>query len=193
MKSLEATFAAHRSIRQFRPDPVPQDLIEIELFGIEKGTLPGIDKTRRGKVELMAEGTLLIEEIEEMPIVRSVENELGDPARLASLSSNEANALRRRYFDTLAQVAPPGPGQRVLDKFPFHMARMGVIHRIFPDAKVIFAERHPCDCVLSAFMSNFELNRAMLSFTSLEGAAKLYDLASIAWPRAEANLPIEKA
>ena len=28
MKSLEATFAAHRSIRQFRPDPVPQDLIE---------------------------------------------------------------------------------------------------------------------------------------------------------------------
>lgn len=48
---------------------LPQDLIEIELFGIEKGTLPGIDKTRRGKIELMNSGTLLIEEIEEMPIV----------------------------------------------------------------------------------------------------------------------------
>ncbi|MBY0553897.1 sigma-54 dependent transcriptional regulator [bacterium] len=46
---------------------LPQDLIEIELFGIEKGTLPGIDKTRRGKIELMNNGTLLIEEIEEMP------------------------------------------------------------------------------------------------------------------------------
>ena len=47
---------------------LPQDLIEIELFGIEKGSLPGIDKTRRGKIELMNEGTLLIEEVEEMPL-----------------------------------------------------------------------------------------------------------------------------
>lgn len=48
---------------------LPQDLIEIELFGIEKGTLPGIDKTRRGKIELMSGGALLVEEIEEMPLI----------------------------------------------------------------------------------------------------------------------------
>lgn len=48
---------------------LPQDLIEIELFGIEKDTLPGIDKTRRGKIELMNGGTLLVEEIEEMPSI----------------------------------------------------------------------------------------------------------------------------
>ncbi len=48
---------------------LPQDLIEIELFGIEKGALPGIDKTRRGKIELIDGGTLLIQEIEEMPTV----------------------------------------------------------------------------------------------------------------------------
>lgn len=48
---------------------LPQDLIEIELFGIEKGSLPGIEKTRRGKIELMNGGTLLIEEIEEMPLL----------------------------------------------------------------------------------------------------------------------------
>ena len=129
--------------------------------------------------------------LEEMPIVRSIETMLGDPARLSGISSGEANALRARYFDTLVQIAPPQPGQRVVDKFPLHMARMGIIHRVFPDAKVIFVERHPCDCVLSGFMSNFELNRAMLSFTSLNGAAKLYDLASIAWSRAETHLPID--
>ncbi|RYE56136.1 MAG: sulfotransferase, partial [Rhizobiaceae bacterium] len=129
--------------------------------------------------------------LEELPIVQSVEAELGDPARIESLTSDEANRLRARYYETLAQLAPPGPGQRVVDKFPLHMARMGIIHRIFPDAKVIFVERHPYDCVLSAFMSNFELNRAMLSFTTLEGAARLYDGASTAWTRAEANLPID--
>lgn len=56
-------------ISEINCSTLPQDLIEIELFGIEKGTLPGIDKTRRGKIELMQSGTLVIEEVEEMPIV----------------------------------------------------------------------------------------------------------------------------
>jgi two-component system nitrogen regulation response regulator NtrX len=56
-------------ISEINCSTLPQDLIEIELFGIEKGTLPGIDKTRRGKMELMNGGTLVIEEVEEMPPV----------------------------------------------------------------------------------------------------------------------------
>lgn len=56
-------------ISEINCSTLPQDLIEIELFGIEKGTLPGIDKTRRGKIELMQAGTLVIEEIEEMPLI----------------------------------------------------------------------------------------------------------------------------
>ncbi len=56
-------------ITEINCSTLPQDLIEIELFGIEKGTLPGIDKTRRGKIELMQAGTLVVEEIEEMPFV----------------------------------------------------------------------------------------------------------------------------
>ncbi|MFZ5707161.1 MAG: tetratricopeptide repeat-containing sulfotransferase family protein [Pseudomonadota bacterium] len=129
--------------------------------------------------------------LEEMPVVRQVENALGAPSEIASLDDERVAELRRLYFETLDQIAPPAAGQRVVDKFPLHMTRMGIIHRLFPDAKVIFAERHPCDCVLSAFMSNFELNRAMLSFTTLEGAARLYDLAQTAWTLAEANLPID--
>ncbi|MEQ1721599.1 MAG: sigma-54 dependent transcriptional regulator [Pseudobdellovibrio sp.] len=74
-RELAAQNIHYMSIRASGPfsevncSTLPQDLIEIELFGIEKGTLPGIDKTRRGKIELMNNGTLLIEEIEEMPIV----------------------------------------------------------------------------------------------------------------------------
>jgi tetratricopeptide (TPR) repeat protein len=129
--------------------------------------------------------------LEELPVVRTVQRAMGDPDRLDSLTDAEANALRRTYFETLDGLAPPAPGQRIVDKFPLHMARMAMIHRLFPDAKVIFVERHPCDCVLSGFMSSFELNPAMLSFTSLEGAARLYDAAATAWTRAEALLPID--
>lgn len=58
---------ASRSIVEINCATLPQDLIEIELFGIEKGVLPGIDKTRKGKLELIEGGTVIIEEIEEMP------------------------------------------------------------------------------------------------------------------------------
>ena len=65
-------FMSHRASRTFSDincQLLPQELIEIELFGIEKGALPGIDKLRRGKLELLEGGTLMIKEIEEMPIV----------------------------------------------------------------------------------------------------------------------------
>ena len=60
---------ASRSLSEINCQTLPQDLIEIELFGIEKGSLPGIDKTRKGKLELIDGGTLVIQEIEEMPMV----------------------------------------------------------------------------------------------------------------------------
>jgi two-component system, NtrC family, nitrogen regulation response regulator NtrX len=60
---------ASRSLSEINCSTLPQDLIEIELFGIEKGSLPGIDKTRKGKLELIDGGTLVIEEIEEMPLI----------------------------------------------------------------------------------------------------------------------------
>ena len=82
-------------------------------------------------------------------------------------------------------------GKTIVDKFPLHMARMPIIHRLFPDAKVVFVERHPCDVVLSCFMANFQLNRAMANMTTLEDAARLYDAAQQAWTRATELLPIE--
>lgn len=60
---------ASRTLAETNCATLPQDLIEIELFGIEKGSLPGIDKTRKGKIELIEGGTLAVEEIHEMPMI----------------------------------------------------------------------------------------------------------------------------
>lgn len=43
---------------------IPVDLQEMELFGVKKGALPGMDKTKKGKVELASGGTIFIEDIE---------------------------------------------------------------------------------------------------------------------------------
>jgi len=128
--------------------------------------------------------------MEELPVMRQVEEGL-DPGALATLDSGEAQALRDRYFEALQLIAPPPrAGMTVVDKYPLHMARMPLIHRIFPDARVILVERHPCDAVLSCFMSNFQLNRAMREFVTLEGAARLYDSVFTCWERATGLLPV---
>jgi hypothetical protein len=52
---------------------------------------------------------------------------------------------------------------------------------VFPEARFLLALRHPCDVVLSCFMQNFHLNTWMASFTTLEGAARLYRAALGVW------------
>lgn len=47
---------------------IPQELVESELFGHEKGSFSGADKKRIGYFEQAAGGTLLLDEIGEMPI-----------------------------------------------------------------------------------------------------------------------------
>src|SRR6187431_1073827 len=47
---------------------VPENLIESELFGYEKGAFTGANKTTIGKVETATEGTLFLDEIGDMPL-----------------------------------------------------------------------------------------------------------------------------
>ena len=47
---------------------VPQELIESELFGHERGAFTGATERKRGRFELAHEGTLFLDEVGEMPL-----------------------------------------------------------------------------------------------------------------------------
>jgi DNA-binding NtrC family response regulator len=73
-KELVARTIVAQSPRRERPfvivnaAAIPEQLVEAELFGAEKGAFTGADKARVGLFELAHTGTLFLDEITEMPM-----------------------------------------------------------------------------------------------------------------------------
>ena len=72
-KELIATAFHTQSLRASGPfirincAAIPHELIESELFGYKKGAFTGADRDKRGLIEAASGGTLLLDEIAEMP------------------------------------------------------------------------------------------------------------------------------
>lgn len=128
--------------------------------------------------------------MEEQPPLNFVEDALGGMMAIPELDDSEVARARDQYFAEVEKIQPFAPqSQMLIDKSPLFLYRLPLIQRIFPDAKIILALRHPCDVVLSCFMSNFRLNSAMANFLSLEDAAEFYDLCFGHWKRARSLFP----
>lgn len=130
--------------------------------------------------------------LEEVHMLGAAERALGSLADLPHRSHRELETGRSAYFEELDRHVDPTFTGLVVDKLPLNMLGLPFIYGMFPHARVIFAQRHPADAVLSAFMQDFVLNDAMASFLTIEDAADLYDAAMDAFSKARdsVGLPI---
>ena len=117
-----------------------------------------------------------VEVLEEEPALKNATDKLGGFDALAGASSKTLNVARDVYFDTARSLTPLAPGHLLVDKNPLAMNNVPTILRLFPGARIILALRHPCDVVLSCYLTNFKLNDGMANFLRLDSAAELYDL-----------------
>ncbi|MCB1735295.1 MAG: tetratricopeptide repeat protein [Gammaproteobacteria bacterium] len=132
--------------------------------------------------------------IEEKPLLDTIRvawNKAGTPENLSALSADACAAMAQGYMNQLAASDEfDANAAVVVDKYPLNLVDAGLIHRLFPDARFLFALRHPYDVTLSCFMQNFALNGAMANFLSMSGTARLYDRVMHLWSAYRAALPL---
>lgn len=120
---------------------------------------------------------------DEKPVLSNLINELPMllkrpfryPEDLGNLTEEELIKLRARYWALVdVMIGMPEKGKKLLDKLPLNLIDLGMIYRLFPNARIIVVLRDPRDCCLSCFMQTFRLNQAMVNFLSIEQSAKFY-------------------
>jgi cytochrome c-type biogenesis protein CcmH/NrfG len=121
--------------------------------------------------------------LEEQPLLQAVGLGLAGFESLAGLDESEVRRRQDQYFELAAERVTIGEETLLIDKAPLHLHRVPQIMRLFPDARFIFALRHPADAVFGCFKASFRLNNSMSNFLSLETSAEFYDLTFQMWER----------
>jgi Flp pilus assembly protein TadD len=128
---------------------------------------------------------------EEEAMIARLEDAAGDIGTLPRMTAQQAGNLREVYFAELRRGGVVPEGAVLIDKNPLMTLRSAYIHRAFPDARFVFALRHPCDVVLSCFMQNLRVTSSTAGFLTLENTARFYDAVMSHWMRARELLPLD--
>jgi tetratricopeptide (TPR) repeat protein len=119
-----------------------------------------------------------IEVLEEKSLFAPLHQDWSAPGTLEALSDiNPAQLADARsiYRQEISRYRRAPEKSLVIDKLPLNLAYLFLIHRLFPEAPVIFLQRHPLDACLSCFFQPFELVASMAYFLDLESTARYYD------------------
>ena len=141
-------------------------------------------------------GTTLLEQmLDAHPSLQSMDenpffNRLADKLRshdprilqdLGVLQQRDCDELRKLYLKMVCETIPRDWNTQLVDKNPLNMLWMPMIHRLFPQAKFIFALRHPCDVILSCYMQNFRASILGAAASSIPRLAAAYVQAMEHW------------
>jgi tetratricopeptide (TPR) repeat protein len=111
-------------------------------------------------------------------------------ARLAAADDRTLQAHRDDYWARVGRYGIDPTGKLFIDKMPFDGFRLPLIHRLFPDARIVMAIRDPRDVVLSCFRRRFAVTQFNYELLSLPTTTRLYDLFMRSVESFDARLPL---
>jgi tetratricopeptide (TPR) repeat protein len=76
------------------------------------------------------------------------------PNGMEKLTGEDLRAMGEKYLE-LSKPHRPHGRQFFVDKCPFNLWHVGLIHLIFPNAKIVDVRRHPIGCSLANFTMSF--------------------------------------
>jgi hypothetical protein len=172
VRRLTAYFAAAPA-GPWRADPSAQGRVATHVF------LVGFPRS----------GTTLLEQaLASHPDIRTMEEVdcLGDAvgrffyaedgmAAFAALGEDELARYRDVYWQRVADAGIAADRPVFVDKMPLNSVHLGLIARLFPSARILFALRDPRDVVLSCFRRRLVMTAHMYELSTLDGAAAFYD------------------
>tara|TARA_R110000772_G_scaffold49123_1_gene112344 strand:+ start:49687 stop:51663 length:1977 start_codon:yes stop_codon:yes gene_type:complete len=128
-------------------------------------------------------GIQVLQEQAALSVVRDHLLARGDnfPANLFDISDTDLATLRVIYFQAVDRAVTRDPDALLIDTLPLNILDAGLIHRLFPDAKFILAQRHPCDVCLDCFTHPFAMNDGTVHFTRLDDTVGFYEQVMSLW------------
>lgn len=118
-----------------------------------------------------------IEVLEEKSLFSRLHQDWSDPGTLEALADvnaeqiADARDIYRREMSRHRQLHR----SLTIDKLPLNLAYLFLINRLFPEAPIIFLQRHPLDVCISCYSQAFELEASMGYFLDIQDTAQYYD------------------
>ena len=141
-------------------------------------------------------GTTLLEQVldahpqlqsmDEQPFLLRAVREVTDrgiryPAELGQLSAQALGELRAHYWERARTRGGLLAGRQLVDKNPMNLVLLPLIRRLFPNARIVLAIRHPCDTILSCLLQRFRSPGLAVLCADLTTLARAYSHAFGFW------------
>jgi tetratricopeptide (TPR) repeat protein len=146
----------------------------------------GFPRSGTTLLEQVLDAHPLLQSMDEQPFLLKAVTEVTDcgiryPAELGKLGPQSLDQIRARYWDRARTRGRLQAGRRLVDKNPFNLVLLPLIQRLFPNARIIVAIRHPCDTLLSCYLQHFRSPGLAIVCRDLTTLATAYSRAFGFW------------
>lgn len=177
------------------PGALPQPGDPDDDTGSDLCFLVGMPRSGTTLLDTMLAANADVVSIEELPTLEHAVADFsgfarGYPDAMDALQADDVRALRARYRQAAAVHLDGRSAKLIVDKLHLRCLHVGLIRRLFPDARILFALRHPGDVVLSNFMQQYAPNDAFIHFDTLADSARVYARVLALWRHSLGVLPL---